>query len=168
MFWVTFHTAKHYFWTILPVDYLVKMGRMDKEQALFEQITLSDFKKWSTTALQTLSQFWEKFWKPKALLKCPKMFFTLNTLLVLILTFLSWIFSHVEKRLDQKNKVNFKNLWSHNLVKKQLQLQYTYWPISQEVKVMIFGQLIESNVRNISLWKIIHKMPWRYYSQILF
>ena len=108
MFWVTFHTAKHYFWTILPVDYLVKMGRMDKEQTLFEQITLSDFKKWSTTALQTLSQFWEKFWKPKALLKCPKMFFTLNTLLVLILTFLSWIFSHVEKRLDQKNKVNFK------------------------------------------------------------
>ena len=42
---------------LLPVEYLLKMGRMDKEQALFEQITLSDFKKWSTTALQTLSQF---------------------------------------------------------------------------------------------------------------
>ena len=30
-------------------DYLLKMGRMDKERAVFEQLTLSDFKKWSST-----------------------------------------------------------------------------------------------------------------------
>ena len=37
-------------------DYLLKMGRMDEEQAVFEQLTLSDFKKWSSTALKTHSQ----------------------------------------------------------------------------------------------------------------
>ena len=30
-------------------DYLLKMGRMNQEQALFEQSTLSDFYKWSST-----------------------------------------------------------------------------------------------------------------------
>ena len=49
--------SKTLFLNNIYFDYLLKMGRMDKEQALFEQITLSDFKKWSTTALQTLSQF---------------------------------------------------------------------------------------------------------------
>ena len=29
---------------------------MDEEQAVFEQLTLSDFKKWSSTALKTHSQ----------------------------------------------------------------------------------------------------------------
>ena len=29
---------------------------MDKEQAVYEQIILSDFKKWSSTALKTHSQ----------------------------------------------------------------------------------------------------------------
>ena len=29
---------------------------MDKEQAVFEQITLSDFKRWSTIAIKTHSQ----------------------------------------------------------------------------------------------------------------
>ena len=32
------------------------MGRIDEEQAVFEQITLSDFKKWSSIALNALSQ----------------------------------------------------------------------------------------------------------------
>ena len=36
-------------------------------------------------------------------------YFTSNALFVLkILKFLSWLFVHVAKRLDQKNKVNFK------------------------------------------------------------
>ena len=30
------------------------MGRTDKEQVVFEQLTLSDFKKWSSTALKYL------------------------------------------------------------------------------------------------------------------
>ena len=29
---------------------------MDEEQAVYEQLTLSDFKKWSTTALKAHSQ----------------------------------------------------------------------------------------------------------------
>ena len=42
------------------------------------------------------------------------------------------------------------------------QLKYTYFPVSQEVKGMKFGQLIEHNMRNI-----IHKMWWGNYSQTL-
>ena len=30
---------------------------MDEEQAVFEQLTLSDFKKWSSTALRTFNNF---------------------------------------------------------------------------------------------------------------
>ena len=31
------------------------MGRIDEEQAVLEQLTLSDFKKWSSTALRTFN-----------------------------------------------------------------------------------------------------------------
>ena len=37
-------------------NYLLKMSRMDEEQAAFEKLTLSEFKKWSSTALKTHSQ----------------------------------------------------------------------------------------------------------------
>ena len=55
---ITFHTVKHYFSTLLPVirRLFIKMGCMDKEQAVFKHLTLSDFKKWSTTALNAHSQ----------------------------------------------------------------------------------------------------------------
>ena len=33
------------------------MGRMDKEQAVFEQLTLSNLNKWSSTALKTFSNY---------------------------------------------------------------------------------------------------------------
>ena len=33
------------------------MGCMDKEQAVFEQLTLSNFKKWSSTALKTFNNY---------------------------------------------------------------------------------------------------------------
>ena len=50
-----------------------------------------------------------RFLETESLLKCPKILFTLNTLLVLIiLKFLSWIFGHVAKQLNEKDKVNFK------------------------------------------------------------
>ena len=44
---MTFHTAKHYFSTILPVilQLFIKMGCTDEQKAEFEQITLSNFKK---------------------------------------------------------------------------------------------------------------------------
>ena len=46
---------QHYYQ--LYCDNLLKMGRMDKEQAVFEQLTLSDFKKWSSTALKTFNNY---------------------------------------------------------------------------------------------------------------
>ena len=33
------------------------MARMDEEQAVFEQLTLTDFKKWSSTALKTFNNY---------------------------------------------------------------------------------------------------------------
>ena len=38
-------------------DYLLNLSRMDEEQAVFEQLTLSDFKKWSSTALETFNNY---------------------------------------------------------------------------------------------------------------
>ena len=38
-------------------DYLLKVGRMDKEQTVFEQLTLSDFKNRSSTALKNFNSF---------------------------------------------------------------------------------------------------------------
>ena len=40
---------------------------MDEEQAVYEQLTLSDFKKWSTTALKAHSQVRGNFWQLKVL-----------------------------------------------------------------------------------------------------
>ena len=51
--WITFHKNiifQQYYQSYC--DYLLKMGRMDEEQAVFEQLTLSDFKKSSSTALK--------------------------------------------------------------------------------------------------------------------
>ena len=37
-------------------NYLLKTGRMDEEQAVFEKLTFSDFKKSSSAALKSHSQ----------------------------------------------------------------------------------------------------------------
>ena len=36
-------------------DHLLKISRMDKEQAVFEQLALNDLTKWSSTALKTFA-----------------------------------------------------------------------------------------------------------------
>ena len=53
----TLNTTRYYFSTLLPVilDYLLKMGCMDKKHAVFEQ--LRDLKKWSSTALNTFNNY---------------------------------------------------------------------------------------------------------------
>ena len=43
------------------------MDRIDEEQAVFEQLTLNNFKKKSSTALKPHSQVWDNFWQLKAL-----------------------------------------------------------------------------------------------------
>ena len=40
---------------------------MDEEQAAFEQLTLSDFKKWTSKALKAHSQVCGNFWQLKVL-----------------------------------------------------------------------------------------------------
>ena len=52
----TFNTTKYYFSTLI-LNQLLKMGRMVKEQAAFEQLTLSDFKKWSSFTLKTFNNY---------------------------------------------------------------------------------------------------------------
>ena len=89
-FWITFHTAKNYFQQYYQsyCNYLSKIGHMDKERAVFEQITLRDFKKWSFTALNAHSQVWTGTWKPFQ--NAEKMLFTSNTLLVLMIQYLNF------------------------------------------------------------------------------
>ena len=47
---------------------------MDKEQAAFEQLTLSNFKKWSSTALKAHSHIWQIFWNGKTFKNAEKCF----------------------------------------------------------------------------------------------
>ena len=60
-------------------------------------------------------------------------YFIWNALFVLkIFKFLSWLFVHIAKTGWLERSFNFKICDCHHLVKKQL--QYTYCPISKEVK----------------------------------
>ena len=45
------------------------MGRMDEEQVVFEQLTLSNFTKWSSTALKAPSLVWENILDTESPLK---------------------------------------------------------------------------------------------------
>ena len=76
-------------------------------------------------------------------------YFTLKALFVLnIFKFLPWLFGHVRKRLDRKDKVNFKICGVKTCLT-------NYWkPISTKIsrnQAIKFGQLIEYNLRNIFL-----------------
>ena len=56
----TFNTTKHYFFQYFyqsHCNYLSKMGYMGKEQAVFEQLTLSDIKMWSSPELKTFNNY---------------------------------------------------------------------------------------------------------------
>ena len=67
------------------------MHHLDEEQAVFEKLPLSDFKKWSTTALKVHSQV-ETILATESLLKMMKnaFYFTLKAFFILkILKFLS-------------------------------------------------------------------------------
>ena len=58
-------------------------------------------------------------------------YFTLKALFVpKQFKFLSWRFGHVEKRLNQKDKVIFK---IYHVTNWETEVQYIYCPISQEV-----------------------------------
>ena len=46
----TFSTIKYYFSALT-----LKLGSMDKKQAVFEQFTLRDYKKWNSSALKTFN-----------------------------------------------------------------------------------------------------------------
>ena len=85
-------------------------------------------------------------------------YFTLKALLVLkIFKLLSWIFGHVEKRLDEKDKVNFKTYnittWLISNCNTHID-QYLQYKANQAIK---FVQLIEHKMRNIFLEKTYTK-----------
>ena len=72
-------------------------------------------------------------------------YFISKALFVLkIFRFLSWHFGHVARRLNQKDKVNFLNLWHHNLANKQS--KYTYCP-TWEIKA----------IRQLAIWSVNRK-----------
>ena len=85
-------------------------------------------------------------------------YFNLKVFLVVkIFNFLSWLFDHVKKRLDEKDNVNFKihdvTTWLTNNCNAQL----TNISRSKDKQTMKFGQLIEYNMRNIFLEKFYRK-----------
>ena len=57
-FWITFQKQNIIFQQYYQsyCNYLLKTGRMDEEQAVFEKLIFSDFKKLSSTALKSHSQ----------------------------------------------------------------------------------------------------------------
>ena len=82
--------------------------------------------------LKVHCQVWDNILANESPLKMMKnaFYFTLKAVVVLkIFKFLSWSFSLVEKRLDEKDKVNFKKK-----EREKKQWLYIYCPISHEVK----------------------------------
>ena len=76
-------------------------------------------------------------------------YFTLKPLFVLkIFKFLSGIFGHVEKQLDQKDKVNFKTSGVTNWKTKNYNTQLPNISRSKDNQKITFDQLIECNMRN--------------------
>ena len=75
----------------------------------------------------------------------------LKSLFVLkIFEFLSWFFAHIEKRPDQKDKVNFKvhdvTDWQTNKITTHILPNISR---SKGIRAMKFGQLIKYNMGNI-------------------
>ena len=105
--------------------------------------------------LNAHSQVSDNIWQLKDFKNDEKCFlFHIKALFVVkICKFLSWLFDHVEKRLDSKNKINFKiydvTAWLTNNCNTHI-YQYLKSKSNQATK---FGQLIECYTRNIFLGK---------------
>ena len=65
-----------------------------------------------------------------------------------IFKFLSWLFGHVSKRLDKKNKINFKFYDFTAWLTIVIHALANIWR-SKSNQAIKFGQLIECNLRNI-------------------
>ena len=83
-------------------------------------------------------------------------YFTVKAVFVLkIFKFLPWFFGHIEKRLDQKDKANFKILTPQS---GQQTITVHILPNMSRNKgnqTINFGQLIKHNIRNIFLEKLV-------------
>ena len=104
--------------------------------------------------LKVHCQVWDNFLANESHLKMMKnaFYFTLKAVVVLkIFKFLSWSFSLVEKRLDEKDKVNFKK----KRKRKKTMTIYILPNISRskDNQIMKLGQLIQYNTRNVFLEK---------------
>ena len=104
--------------------------------------------------LKVHCQVWDNILANESPLKMMKnaFYFTLKAVVVLkIFKFLSWSFSLVEKRLDEKDKVNFKK----KRKRKKTMTIYILPNISRskDNQIMKLGQLIQYNMRNVFLEK---------------
>ena len=80
--------------------------------------------------------------------------FTLKALFVLkIFRFLCRIFGHVEKQLDQKDKINFKIHDATTWFRNKCNTHIVNISRSKDNPTVKFGQLIGHNMRNIFLEK---------------
>ena len=104
--------------------------------------------------LKVHCQVWDNILANESPLKMMKnaFYFTLKAVVVLkTFKFLSWSFSLVEKRLDEKDKVNFKK----KRKRKKTMTIYILPNISRskDNQIMKLGQLIQYNMRNVFLEK---------------
>ena len=100
-------------------------------------------------ALSRLSQFLAT----ESRLKMKKNAFYFNSKAFFVLNFLSWIFGHAAKRLDQKDRINVK---FYDVIAWLINILIHLLPnisISKGNQTMKSGQLIEYNTRQIFLAK---------------
>ena len=98
--WITFHTAKH-FSTILPVimRLFIKNGSFRWRASCIWTVNFKQLQEVEVhSTLKVHYQVSEYFWNWKPFKNTGKPYLTL--LVLMIFRFLSWIFGHVEKRLD--------------------------------------------------------------------
>ena len=97
-----------------------------------------------------------QFFANEIILKMMKIAFcfTSEDLFVLkIFKFLSWLFGHVAKRLNKKDKVNFKSYDVTTWLANNCNTHIAQSSGSKGNHAMKFGQLIDCNMRNIFLEK---------------
>ena len=87
-------------------DFISRLNQILDYISKFKRLHIQEGK-----ALKVHFQVWDNFWQLKALWKLWKILFISPQKIFLFsryLKFLSWLFGHVAKLLDKKDKVNFK------------------------------------------------------------
>ena len=121
----------------------------------FSHLTSHFFRQCYKTLLKAHPEVWDNFWQLKYLQKWWKIFiispqklFSFST----YLGFLCWLFDHVAKQLDKKDKINLKfydvKAWLTIVI--HILSNNSRSKSNQKTK---FGQFIKCNIRNIFIQK---------------